>query len=150
MSFASTIVVGTDGSATATAAVERAAELAAADGARLVIVTAFHPDERHDGVTHGERAPDEVAWRLTDRNAAEELARIARRAARELGAKDAVVQAVEGKPAEVLLTVAEEFAADLIVVGSVGLTSPARYVLGSVAGSIAHHAPCDVLIVDTT
>jgi nucleotide-binding universal stress UspA family protein len=50
----------------------------------------------------------------------------------------------------VLLTVASELDADLIVVGSRGLTSPARFVLGSVAGSVAHHAPCDVLIVQTT
>jgi len=37
-----------------------------------------------------------------------------------------------------------------IVVGSQGLTGAARFVLGSVASSVAHHAPCDVCIVHTT
>ncbi|HAS09886.1 MAG TPA: universal stress protein, partial [Acidimicrobiaceae bacterium] len=48
-----TIVVGTDGSASAERAVEHSVDLAAADQARLVIVTAY---ERTD-TTPDERAP---------------------------------------------------------------------------------------------
>ena len=51
---------------------------------------------------------------------------------------------------DVLLEAAADFGADCIMVGSVGLTSAAHFVLGSVASSVAHHAPCDVLIVHTT
>jgi len=53
-------------------------------------------------------------------------------------------------PAEVILEAAGDFLADLIVVGSRGLTSHAHFILGSVAASVAHHAPCDVLVEHTT
>lgn len=39
--------------------------------------------------------------------------------------------------------------ADLLVVGSVGLVGARRVLLGSVATTVLHHAPCDVLVVDT-
>ena len=38
--------------------------------------------------------------------------------------------------------------ADLIVVGNRGMRG-ARRVLGSVPNHVSHHAPCDVLVVDT-
>jgi nucleotide-binding universal stress UspA family protein len=141
-----TIVVGTDGSATATTAVRQAAELAATDGARLVVVTAF---ERQDGMPD-DAIPDDVRWMLTDSNAAETHARAARQIAHDLGVTDVVVQALSGAPADMLIETAETFSADLIVVGSVGLTASAHFILGSVASTVLHHAPADVLVVHTT
>lgn len=140
-----TIVVGTDGSETAERAVEQAAELAAADEARLVVVTAF---ERQDDAAD-DRVPDDVKWMLTDSNAAETHARHGRELAHQAGATDVVVQAVDGAPAEMLIDTAETFNADLIMVGSVGLTASAHFLLGSVASTVLHHAPCDVLVVHT-
>ena len=49
-----------------------------------------------------------------------------------------------------LIETAKFFNADLITVGSVGLTGPSRFLLGSVATAVLHHAPCDVLVVHTT
>jgi nucleotide-binding universal stress UspA family protein len=140
-----TIVVGTDGSGSAQRAVEQAVELAAADQARLVIVTAF---ARTDA-TPDERVPADVRWMTTDPNEAERHAREGRRLAAEQGLSDVVVQALEGEPADELLEAADTFSADLIVVGSVGLTGGSRFLLGSVASSVLHHAPCDVLVVHT-
>lgn len=140
-----TIVVGTDGSGSAQRAVEQAVELAAADGARLVIVTAF---ERSDG-TPDDRVPADVRWMATDPNEAERHARHGRHIAAEQGVTDVVVQALEGDPADELLEASDTFGADLIVVGSVGLTGSSRFLLGSVASSVLHHAPCDVLVVHT-
>ena len=60
-----------------------------------------------------------------------------------------VAQAVAGNPPDVLLAAAADFGADVIVVGSKGLTGASRFVLGSVASAVSHHAPCDVLIVQT-
>lgn len=140
-----TIVVGTDGSETAARAVGEAIDLAAADDARLVIVTAYQPD---DGRTD-ERAPDDVRWMLTDRNQAERHARRGRERAVDTGVGDVVVQALDGEPAAMLIETADDFNADLIVVGSVGLTGASRFILGSVASTVLHHAPCDVLVVHT-
>lgn len=57
--------------------------------------------------------------------------------------------AVPGDPADVVLMVAEEVRADLIIIGNRGMGG-ARRVLGSVPNSIAHGAQCSVLVVDTT
>ena len=145
-----TIVVGTDGSDSAERAVEQSAQLAAADRARLVVVTAFeHVDHDHDHDADDTSIPSDVRWMLTDSNDAEERARRGRRLAHERGVDDVVVQAVEGEPAAKLIETADDFGADLIVVGSVGLTGTSRFILGSVAGTVLHHAPCDVLVVHT-
>ena len=58
------------------------------------------------------------------------------------------LRAAHGKPQEVLVAEAERLNATLIVVGNVGMKGLGR-VLGSVATSVAHAAPCDVYIVKT-
>jgi nucleotide-binding universal stress UspA family protein len=143
------IIVGTDGSVTATRAVGTAASLAAADGARLIIVTAYQPGAGISDV-QPDQVPAELRFTLTDRVQAEELAAGGRTTAKDLGVGQVVVQALEGEPTAVLLEAARDFDADLIVVGSKGLTSAAHFILGSVASAVAHHAPCDVLVAHTT
>jgi nucleotide-binding universal stress UspA family protein len=49
-----------------------------------------------------------------------------------------------------LIAVAEEQDADLLVVGSTGMSRASRSRLGSVPNKISHHAPCSLLIVRTT
>jgi nucleotide-binding universal stress UspA family protein len=58
------------------------------------------------------------------------------------------LHAIPGDPADTVLMVAEEVRADLVVVGNRGMRG-ARRVLGSVPNTIAHSAPCSVLIADT-
>jgi nucleotide-binding universal stress UspA family protein len=53
----------------------------------------------------------------------------------------------DGDPAQVILEVAQEQKADLIVVGNRGLTGIERFLLGSVSSKLSHHAPCSVMIV---
>jgi nucleotide-binding universal stress UspA family protein/nitrite reductase/ring-hydroxylating ferredoxin subunit len=55
-----------------------------------------------------------------------------------------------GDPADLILAAAEHHSADLVVVGNKGMGEATRFKLGSVPDRIAHGAPCDVLIVDTT
>ena len=54
-----------------------------------------------------------------------------------------------GNPAEVLLGYAGKVGADLLVVGSVGMSGARRFLLGSVPNKISHHASTDILIVKT-
>lgn len=49
-----------------------------------------------------------------------------------------------GEPRSVIVDVAKEWRADLIVVGSHGRTGPRRLLLGSVAEYVVRHASCSV------
>jgi nucleotide-binding universal stress UspA family protein len=53
----------------------------------------------------------------------------------------------EGQPADVIIEIANQKQADLIVVGSRGLTGIQRYLMGSVSSKVTEHAPCSVMIV---
>lgn len=52
-----------------------------------------------------------------------------------------------GEPADVLVDIAEEEKAELIILGTRGLSLAKRIVMGSVSSNVLHHAPCAVLVV---
>jgi nucleotide-binding universal stress UspA family protein len=136
------IVVGTDGSPNAEAAVRRAAKLAKSEGDRVHLVAAYS-----DRSSFSEAISSSAKREPVDlRNVAES---VLARAEAELEAQgiEVVTHARAGEPAHVLLEIAEEQGADLIVVGARGLTSFQRFLLGSVSGKLAHHASCSLLIV---
>ena len=66
-----------------------------------------------------------------------------------LGARGLKAEPVtrEGDPRSVIVDEAKGWSADLIVLGSHGYTGLKRLLLGSVAQSVASHAPCSVEIV---
>ncbi|MBV8234599.1 MAG: universal stress protein [Acidimicrobiia bacterium] len=142
------VVVGTDGSETAELAVRHAAELAVAFRARLTIVTAFSSQPEQEA-KRLQAAPADVRWAITDAASADERARRARSIARGAGVDDVVLRVDDGDPAALLIDAADDSGADVIVVGSKGMTSAKRFVLGSVPNKVSHHAPCDVIIVHT-
>lgn len=51
-----------------------------------------------------------------------------------------------GDPATVILDVAEKKSADLIVMGTRGLGTAERWLIGSVSDKVLHHARCSVLV----
>lgn len=55
-----------------------------------------------------------------------------------------------GDAAHQVIQAAEEWNADLVVIGSKGLTGLEGFVLGSVANNVAKHAPCPVLVARAT
>ena len=55
-----------------------------------------------------------------------------------------------GSPAKIILHVASEIHADMILVGTHSRTGVRRWVLGSVSENVARHAPCPVLIIRET
>lgn len=124
-----TILIGTDGSDTAFRAQRAAARFAKLVGGKLMIASAYRPEQND---------------RLV-----EEMLGYAAEAARREGIEVDTAMA-EGQPASVMKRLAERAGADLIVVGSVGMGRARRFRLGAIAEETAHEAPCDVLIVRTT
>jgi len=142
--MAESIVVGTDGSDTASQAVKEATRLARALGAELHLVSAYEPERVSiKGAPEGAAKiwaplPDSQAEAILDEQAA----------ASRIDGVTAKTHAIRSDPAEALLQVADEIDADMIVVGSRGMHG-ARRVLGSVPNTISHRAHCNVLIVHT-
>ncbi|MGW1465614.1 universal stress protein [Streptomyces sp. NPDC002308] len=144
-----TVMVGTDGSESSFAAVERAARLAADSGAELVVACAYAPMRGHELVAAQDQLGAE-AYQVVGSAPAESTLRIARDRARAQGAEKVRTVAVEDEPVAALTRLARETSADLLVVGNRGLRSLAGRILGSVPADIARKAPLDVLIVHTT
>jgi nucleotide-binding universal stress UspA family protein/nitrite reductase/ring-hydroxylating ferredoxin subunit len=124
------VLVATDGSETADIAARVAAALARAQGAELVLLTAFEPPTR-------------------SRDAAEQALETAAAAARERGMKASVLLRA-GDPADAIMEGADEAGVDLIVVGNRGMGGARRFVLGGVPDRVSHYSPVDLLIVKTT
>jgi nucleotide-binding universal stress UspA family protein len=140
------IVVGTNGTATADIAVNRAVDLAKLTGATLHVVSAYEPAPAHVG---GSRPPAEAAeWAISPHFKVDAVLDRATDIAKG-GGIEIEVHGPKGDAASAILSVAEEAKADLIVLGSKGMQG-ARRVLGSVPNKVSHRAPCDVMIVQTT
>jgi nucleotide-binding universal stress UspA family protein len=146
----SSIIVGTDGSDTAAEAVRHAIGLALELGSSLAIVSAYEPapDQRFGG--EETQAPRDLQWTLGPRSDVLELLEQAKDEAAKAGVVEVETFARQGDAADAILDVAEEQAADLIVVGNKGMTGAKRFLLGSVPNKVSHHAPCSVLIIRTT
>ena len=144
------ILVGTDGSDTATIAVAQAIDLARAFGARLQIVSAYEPVTERRPQTEPLQAPADVQWAINLREDVLALLESARRNAEAAGVTQIETFARVGDGADAILDVAEEQQTDLIVVGHKGMTGATRFLLGSVPNKVSHHAPCSVLIVRTS
>ena len=117
------VLIGTDGSQTATQALDRGLSLASSIGAAVTVLTA--------GLG---KSGDAICDDAGDR-------------AGRLGL-DATLVNAPGPPADELLTAAQSH--DLLVVGNRGMTGAARFLLGSVPNKISHHVGVDLLIVRTT
>ena len=143
------IVVGTDGSQTATTAVKQAVELAGSINAKVELVSAYEPVGDQRLREERTEVPDDVQWMVNPREDVDATLREAAEMAKEAGV-DVETYARQGDPADAILDVAEEQNADLIVVGNKGMTGAKRFLLGSVPNKVSHHAPCSVLIIRTT
>ncbi|MHB1808923.1 MAG: universal stress protein [Solirubrobacteraceae bacterium] len=143
------IVVGTDGSQTAVAAVQEAIALAGALTARLDIVSAYEPIPAARLSEQRREAPEDLQWAINARGEVDSTLEAAAALARQAGLQVRVFPR-QGDPADAILDVAEEVESDLIIVGNKGMTGAKRFLLGSVPNKVSHHAPCSVLIVRTT
>jgi nucleotide-binding universal stress UspA family protein len=139
----STIAVGTDGSATASAAVEAATELARRFDAKLVLISAFQDS---GGAQARRDAPEELQWAFNPTARLKEILARTEDVVRHGGIECSTLAEV-GDPADVVIRLVEECGADVLVIGNKGMQ---KRVLGSVPNTITHKAPCSVLVVKTT
>lgn len=142
------VVVGTDGSSLAGPTVARAARVAARDDADLVIVCAFSDlPRRLDAKNVATLGGDTRVGQVPGRTAASAAIADAVAVAQENGATIAAALMLDGDPAAVLMAVASDRDAQLVVVGARYQRSFAERLLGTVATEVTKRAPCDVLVV---
>ena len=139
-----TIVAGVDLSAQSDQALDRASAIAQLCGAKLVIVHAQADDAPIPDA--GNEVLQQVS-EVSEAMRAEVAKRVGERmeAIRARGV-DAEQLSRTGPPGEVVAAIALERQAELIVVGTHGLTGISRFLIGSVANAVLRHAPCDVLV----
>ena len=140
-----TVAVGTDGSGTATKAVESALDLAERYGARIVFISAYQPVDEHRLRREKREAPQDIQWAINPEEDVDATLRAAEELAEERGLQW-MSEAAMGDPADVLLRLAEKHGADVLVIGNKGMH---RRVLGSVPNSVTHGATCSVFLVKT-
>jgi len=122
----SRILVGTDGSETASRAVARAVEVARSTGARLTILSAGR-------AAKGKAVVEAAA------------------AAHAGSGVEIETLVVEQEPVGALIDTAATGGYDLVVVGNKGMTGVSRFFsLGAVPNKLSHHLPTSLLIVRTT
>jgi nucleotide-binding universal stress UspA family protein len=135
------IVVAVDGSENAERALEMAADMALAYGGSLTVVNAYEP------------VPDWLGNAPMQARIAEQISRsehLLEHAARRLadrGVAEIELNALEGPPATAIVNAAASRSADLIIVGSRGLTPMRGLLLGSVSERVLGLASCPVLVV---
>lgn len=130
------VIVGYDGSDHAKRALERAIDMAGDDG-EMVVVASAEPDVESPMTEGGRQDPSEIQRR---RRAVEEAKSM-------LAGRTGSVDFVEayGDPGNAIVKAAD--GADLVVVGSRGLSRLERLMLGSVSTKVVQRAPSDVLVV---
>ncbi len=136
----SRIVLGVDGSNHAAKATDVAAGLAKAVGSEVLVL---HVLERIAASKGGPATDLEIprdAADLVDRT-------ITRLKAEGANTQGKVVTAPSGRVVPEILSAADAFGADLIVVGSRGLSDFSGLLVGSVSHKLIQHASCPVLVV---
>lgn len=130
------VVVALDGSAPATFALDRGAEIARALGRRLRLVTVLPP------AGASRRATSEATRRAQGRAILDR----ARAEAARWGPQEVEAEVLTGAPAEAILDDLGEGTSDLLVVGSRGRSPVRSALLGSVSTALLHHFPGPILI----
>ena len=140
------VMVATNGSEGGDRAVDRAAALAKAGAAKLLVITVGNSSVEHSkGMDKLARAEGGIGEGIE--LAANEILQRARERAHRQGAGPVEVQYCWGDPAEAIIETAQRTGVDAIVVGRRGRGRLARLLLGSVSQKLVSLAPCAVVVV---
>ena len=123
MSGYQTVLVGTDGSDSSLRAVDKAGQIAAGSGAKVIVATAYFPQ------SEDHRAADvlkDEGYKMAGNAPIYAILREAKDRAKAAGATEIEEKAIVGAPVDALVDLAEEVQADLLVVGNVGLSHHRR------------------------
>ena len=143
----STIVVGTDGSPDAEDALRAAAELARLNpDTEVHVVSAFQPIPPGQLRSIADSLPDEFRPLIHGTMQVDSTIDVAR-SVMQLSGVEADYHEVDDHPTDAILNAAQDYNADLIVVGSRGEGATKRLLHGSVSTNVLHHAPCTVMVV---
>lgn len=126
------VLVATDGSTTADEAVRWASTFASRIDAALMLVRVLAPTDEPDERSVGTLAAD-----------------LAQLAEQHAGTRGKARVLVDSDPARAIVRLAVQEGADLVVVGSVGMTGRKEFLLGNVPNRVSHLCPCSVVIVKT-
>lgn len=147
----STLLLCTDGSEHALAAIETALPRLAPHDRTVVVTVLRTPDESLvtgvSGFGAGSISPEQYD-ELARQHRVEADAILADTTSR-LGLTSARTEVIEGAPGPAICDYAEAIGADVIVMGTRGRGGLRRAVLGSVSDHVIRHAPCSVLITNT-
>lgn len=139
------IVVCTDFSSCSELALQRAAEIAGRDEARVLLIHAYDPKRSRAPGSAPPVDGDRSGW---DEDSMSRLKEARRRHFAHLAATDVQYDSIpSAHPSIEICKIAEETQASLIVLGSHGRTGVLRRLLGSVAEATVRHAPCSVFVV---
>jgi nucleotide-binding universal stress UspA family protein len=140
------VVIGIDGSPEAEASAEFLLRLSPPEGTDVTVASVVPPfPHGHAPMTEGLTARVEQIRREVEDEARRGMTQVVEKFRGHGFPVDGVV--VSGHPGQQLLKLVESLKADLIVVGSRGLTGDKRYLMGSVSDTVALYAPCAVLVV---
>ena len=139
MAFPTKILLATDGSKDAALATQAAMDLTNQSGAELHVV--------YVGPSPITLSPTE--YRAAAQERLDELVKKVEDAGGTVTETHLRIDDSQtpGNEAEHIVGVAEELGADLIVIGSRGLSGMKRLVMGSVSESVVRHAHCPVLVM---
>ncbi len=139
------IVVATDGSAAAVAALDEAIAIAQSTGDGLAAITVWRALQGDFGLAYPSGA---LLNELLDAERDHAESALSDAAARGKAAGVRVTtRLATGDPAECICAYAAETGARMIAMGSHGYGTVASLLLGSVSGEVLRKAPCPVLVV---
>ena len=154
------ILVAIDRSSASRNVFETAVSLAKTTGASLMLLHVLNNESKQDptlfvysGIRYSVTSEPlikayEEQWQKYEAEGIEFLRSLVREAA--AAGVGAEFTQFWGSPGRDICNSAQKWSADLILVGSRGLTGMKEMFLGSVSNYVTHHAPCSVLIVHET